>query len=65
MLEGTTTKKREIHTFGDIAEDIIKDRLERIQGVSAVNIYGAAKRQMEIITNPNYKLFKHLFPFRS
>ena len=53
MLEGTTTKKREIHTFGDIAEDIVKDRLERIQGVSAVNVYGAAKRQMEIITNPN------------
>ncbi len=43
---------REIHTYGDFAEDTIQDRLERVPGVSRVNVYGGSKTQMEIIINP-------------
>ena len=43
---------RAIHTYGDFVEDVIKDRLERTKGVSRVNVYGGALRQMEIIVDP-------------
>ncbi len=43
---------RQIHTYGDFAEDIIQDRLERVPGVSRVNVYGGYETQMEIIINP-------------
>jgi len=43
---------REIHTYGDFAEDVIQDRLERVPGVSSVNVYGGSKTQMEIVIVP-------------
>jgi len=43
---------RQIHTYGDFAENIIQDRLERVPGVSRVNVYGGSKTQMEIIIKP-------------
>lgn len=43
---------REIHTYGDFAENVVQDRLERVPGVSRVNVYGGATTQMEIIIDP-------------
>ena len=48
-LDGNT---KPIHTHGDIAEDVIRERLERIKGVSRVNIYGGSEREMRIIIDP-------------
>jgi hydrophobic/amphiphilic exporter-1 (mainly G- bacteria), HAE1 family len=45
--------ERDIHTYGDFAEDIIQDRLERVPGVSRINVYGGSKTQMEIIIDPD------------
>ena len=42
----------EMHTYGDFAEDIIQDRLERVPGVSRINIYGGSSQQMEVIVDP-------------
>lgn len=42
----------EIHRFGDFAEEIIQDRMERVAGVARVNLYGAAKREMVIYVEP-------------
>ncbi|MEQ8666226.1 MAG: efflux RND transporter permease subunit [Rhodospirillales bacterium] len=47
--EGNTTP---IHHFGDFVEDVIKDRLERVPGVSAVNYFGGSEREMEIVVDP-------------
>ena len=44
---------RDIQTYGDFVEDFIQDRLERVSGVALVNVYGGAKRQMEIIVDPS------------
>jgi len=49
----TPGNEREIHTYGDFAEDIIQDRLERVPGVSRVNVYGGSKDQMEVIVDPD------------
>jgi HAE1 family hydrophobic/amphiphilic exporter-1 len=43
---------KSMHTYGDFAEDTIQDRLERVPGVSRVNVYGGSQQRMEIIVNP-------------
>jgi len=47
--EGNT---REMPTYGDFVEDVIKDRLERIEGVSAVNIFGGVTRELQVVVDP-------------
>ncbi|MEK9670914.1 MAG: efflux RND transporter permease subunit, partial [Rhodospirillaceae bacterium] len=42
----------EIHRFGDFAEEVIQDRIERVPGVARVNLYGAAKREMTVLVEP-------------
>lgn len=43
---------KDMHTFGDFAEDVIQDRLERVTGVSRVNVYGGSEQHLEIVVNP-------------
>ena len=56
-LEGNETS---VHKYFDLAKDFIKDRLERVKGISEVRVYGGAEREMQIIVNPEslarYKL---------
>lgn len=48
----TNGNDREIHTYGDFVEDVVQDRLERVPGVSRVNVYGGSPTQMEVIVDP-------------
>ncbi len=43
---------RNILTYGDFVEDIIQDRLERVQGVALVNVYGGNERELRVIVDP-------------
>ena len=43
---------RPIHTFGDLADDLVRDRLERVPGVSRVNVYGGSERELRVIVDP-------------
>lgn len=45
---GNTTP---IHEFGDFAEDYIRPAIERVEGVSLVNIYGGSEREMRVVVN--------------
>jgi len=47
--EGNT---RSMPTYGDFLEDVVKDRLERIEGVSAVNVFGGVGRELQIVIDP-------------
>ena len=47
--EGNT---RPLNTYGDFLEDVVKDRLERVEGVSEVNVYGGVGRQLQIVIDP-------------
>ncbi|MCZ4279334.1 efflux RND transporter permease subunit [Kiloniella laminariae] len=47
--KGNTTP---IYHYGDFVEDIIKDRIERVQGVSGVNIYGGSEQEIEVVIQP-------------
>ncbi len=48
--EGNT---RPIYEYGDFAEDYIRPAIERVEGVSLVNIYGGSEREMRVIVNPD------------
>ncbi len=44
--------ERPINEFGDFVKDVIKDRVERVEGVGQVNVYGASEREIEIVIEP-------------
>jgi HAE1 family hydrophobic/amphiphilic exporter-1 len=44
--------ERPIYEYGDFIEDVIKDRIERVPGVSRVNVYGGSEREIQITTEP-------------
>ncbi|MFP7674717.1 efflux RND transporter permease subunit [Marivita sp. S0852] len=48
-LDGTTQPLPE---FGDFVEDVIKERIERVNGVSTVNVYGGVSRELQIVIRP-------------
>lgn len=50
--EGNETP-RPIHTYGDFVEDVVRDRLERVPGVSKVNVFGGSEKELEVIVDPN------------
>ena len=47
--EGNT---RPMPTYGDFLEDVVKDRIERIEGVSAVNVFGGTQRELQVVIDP-------------
>ena len=51
-LQLTEGNNRELHTYRDYAEDVIQERLERVPGVSSVNVWGGGRREMRIIVDP-------------
>ncbi len=47
--EGNT---RPVHEYGDFLEDVIKDRIERVTGVSRVNVFGGSERELQVRFDP-------------
>jgi len=41
-----------IHTFGDFAEDWVRDRIERVPGVGRVDVYGGSERELRVVVDP-------------
>jgi HAE1 family hydrophobic/amphiphilic exporter-1 len=52
ILQRLPGNEQPIHTFGDFAEDVIRERLERVPGVSRVNVFGGSERELQIIIDP-------------
>ena len=44
--------ERPVHEFGDFVEDVIKDRIERVAGVSRVNVFGGSERELHVVIEP-------------
>ncbi len=44
--------ERPIHTYGDFVDDVIVDRLERVNGVARINVFGGSERQIEVVVEP-------------
>ena len=45
-------KAVDIDLMGDLVEDFVRPRLERVPGVAQVNVRGAVERQVQIIVDP-------------
>lgn len=41
-----------IDTYGDLIDDLIADRLQRVPGVSQVNLFGGAEREIRVTMDP-------------
>jgi HAE1 family hydrophobic/amphiphilic exporter-1 len=52
LLTAQDGNMRAMPTYGDFVEDVIKDRIERIEGVSAVNVFGGVTRELQIVVDP-------------
>ena len=44
---------RPLPQYGDFVEDEIKERLERIDGISTVNVFGGVTRELQIVVHPD------------
>ncbi len=52
VLTRTKGNDRDIYSYGDFVEDVVKDRLERVPGISRSNVFGGSKRRMEVVVDP-------------
>ncbi|MEO9648564.1 MAG: efflux RND transporter permease subunit [Roseobacter sp.] len=52
LLTATEGNTRSMPTYGDFVEDVIQDRIERIEGVSAVNVFGGVTQELQIVVDP-------------
>ncbi|MEM6679135.1 MAG: efflux RND transporter permease subunit, partial [Pseudomonadota bacterium] len=52
ILQRVPGNDRPMQEFGDFANDVIKERLERVAGVALVNVYGGVERELQIIIDP-------------
>ena len=52
LLTAADGNTRPMPTYGDFLEDVVKDRVERIEGVSAVNVFGGTQRELQVVIDP-------------
>lgn len=45
--------ERPIWTYGDFFENVVEERLQRVPGVAATNVYGGSEREMRVIVDPD------------
>ena len=53
IVTRTPGNDRPIATYGDFMEDVVQERLERVEGVAATNLYGGGEREMRIVIDPD------------
>ncbi|MEK9929132.1 MAG: efflux RND transporter permease subunit [Rhodospirillaceae bacterium] len=51
-IRALENNSRPISEYGDFVEDVIIDRLERIEGVALVNVYGGNESEIRVIVDP-------------
>ena len=52
IIDRLAGNKNPIHTHYDEVDDLVRDRLERVPGVSRVNIYGGGERELRVVVEP-------------
>jgi HAE1 family hydrophobic/amphiphilic exporter-1 len=52
ILTGAQGNDRPMHEYGDFVEDVIKDQIERVPGVSQVSAFGGSEREIQVTIEP-------------
>ena len=53
IVERLPGNNRPLETYGDFIEDVLQDRLERVNGVSGTYVYGGSEGEMRISVDPD------------
>ncbi len=53
IITRTPGNDRPVESYGDFVEDVIQERLERVRGVAASNLYGGSEREMRVVIDPD------------
>jgi HAE1 family hydrophobic/amphiphilic exporter-1 len=52
ILKRGAGNTKEMSHYGPFAEDVIKERIERVDGVATVNVYGGVDRELQVLVDP-------------
>ncbi len=52
ILKRLPGNERDIDGYRDFADDVLRDRLERVPGVGKVNVFGGTEEEMKVIVDP-------------
>lgn len=52
ILKALPGNDRDIFTYGDFIDDVIKDQLERVPGVARSNVFGGTEREVRVTVEP-------------
>ena len=53
IIKRVEGNERPIHTYRDFIEDTVQDRLERVPGISGVNVFGGSEREVQVTVDPD------------
>ncbi len=60
MLTAAPGNEIDVATLFDYVDDQVKPRLERVEGVGQVNVYGGREREMQVIVDPDRLAIRNL-----
>ncbi len=52
ILKQVPGNERAVYTYRDFIDDVVRDRIERVPGVSRSNFYGGGEREMRVTVDP-------------
>ncbi|HOT82878.1 MAG TPA: efflux RND transporter permease subunit, partial [Candidatus Defluviicoccus seviourii] len=52
ILYRVAENERPIETYGDFADDVVRSRMERIEGVAHVTLMGNVERELKVVVDP-------------
>lgn len=52
ILQREAGNTRDMSHYGDFANDVVKERIERVAGVALVNVFGGVSRELQIVIEP-------------
>ena len=52
IINNAENNDKPIYEYGDFIEDVVKGHLERVPGISRINVYGASEREIHVVIEP-------------
>ncbi len=52
IITRTPGNERPVSAYGDYVDDVIRDRIERVPGVSRTNLFGGTERELQVTVDP-------------
>jgi len=53
IMDVTISGPQALEALTDFADDVVRDRLARVEGVASVNLVGGLKREIEVLVHPD------------